>query len=65
MEEVSTLFDGNIVGYADDLLIGIDDGDNEQEIIQLMTMKYKTIGLEVSRPKCHCTKTENVTFMGV
>jgi len=65
MHEVAVQFNGNAVAYADDLLIGISNTDDEQEVIRIIAEKFSHIGLELNLGKCICTKNANVKFMGV
>ena len=53
-----------IVAYADDILIGIDDDVDHSVVIDEVQSLFSHIGLTVNKDKCKCTKTEIVQFMG-
>jgi len=54
----------DVIAYADDILLGIDDNVNVNELISEIEDLVSLIGLTVNRDKCRCTKTQVVEFMG-
>ena len=63
LEILSNEFNNEVVGYLDD--IGIDDDVDPNAVIERAKELFAKLGLEVNRDKCHCTKYENVKFMGI
>ena len=54
----------DIVSYADDILLGVDDDVNIDSVIEEIQDLFSCIGLTINREKCHCTRSEDVKFMG-
>lgn len=50
--------------FIDDGLAAIPAHVNHMDVISFATEEYLKLGLQVNTLKCHCTRTENVKFMG-
>ena len=49
----------------EDLLLALDDNMNVEEVLAEIEHLFALIGLEVNKDKCKCTRTEDITFMGI
>ena len=65
LEILANEFNDAVVGYEDDICLGIDDNIDPEKVIERVSELFAYIGLEVNRDKCHCTKFEDVKFMGI
>ncbi len=63
--ELAYKYDNNIIAYIDDVIIGLKDQDDLQEVIAEADKLYSTIGLKLNSSKSKCTRNEEVDFMGV
>ena len=49
----------------EDLLLALGDNVNVEEVLAEIERLFALIGLEVNKDKCKCTRTEDITFMGI